>query len=65
MGNRILLCAKNLTESTSTWGWWNLGVCMQTNYTNIPDDAPACAAKVSKRRGIGEGREVIGLPAQA
>jgi len=46
VGNRILLCARNLTIATSKWGWWDLGVCMQTNYTNIPDDVPACIKKV-------------------
>eukprot|EP00026_Physarum_polycephalum_P015969 Phypoly_transcript_16784.p1 GENE.Phypoly_transcript_16784~~Phypoly_transcript_16784.p1 ORF type:complete len:169 (+),score=27.15 Phypoly_transcript_16784:27-509(+) len=58
VGNRILLCAKNLTEATSTWGWWNLGVCMQTNYTGIPDDAAACAAKVGKESGSREKMKV-------
>jgi len=46
VGNRILLCARNLTIKASPWGWWNLGVCMQTDYTNIPANAPACAQKV-------------------
>jgi len=41
-----LLCARNLTLATSQWGWWNLGVCMQTDYVNIPDNAQACAQKV-------------------
>jgi len=46
VGNKILLCARNLTGEASPWGWWNLGVCMQTNYTGVPGDAPMCAMKV-------------------
>jgi len=45
VGNRILLCAHNLTITKSEWGYWNYGVCMQADYTNIPDNAPACAEK--------------------
>jgi len=47
VGNKILLCAKNLTADTVPWGWWNMGVCMQagTAYNNVPDNAPACASK--------------------
>jgi len=49
VGNKILLCARNLTIENNTvrWGWWNMGVCMQANgaYENVPDNAPECAKK--------------------
>jgi len=48
VGNKILLCAAHNYTSTDVWAWWNLGVCMQANnaYSNVPDNAPACATKV-------------------
>eukprot|EP01113_Clastostelium_recurvatum_P011831 TRINITY_DN1606_c0_g1_i2.p1 TRINITY_DN1606_c0_g1~~TRINITY_DN1606_c0_g1_i2.p1 ORF type:complete len:217 (+),score=51.50 TRINITY_DN1606_c0_g1_i2:46-651(+) len=45
VGNEILLCAYNLTSATSQWGWWNMGVCMQADYTNVPQNAASCAQK--------------------
>jgi glutaredoxin len=46
VGNKILLCAKQLSNSTDPWGWWRLGVCMQANnaYTKVPDNAQTCAS---------------------
>jgi len=46
VGNAILLCAKNLTVEKSPWGWWDMGVCMQTQFSLIPDNAQDCATKV-------------------
>jgi len=48
VGNTILLCARNLTVSKSQWGWWNLSVCMQSQFRNIPDNAADCA----KQQGL-------------
>jgi hypothetical protein len=42
-GDIIELCAQWVTESVSQWGWWNMGVCMQADYDNIPDNAAGCA----------------------
>eukprot|EP01111_Echinosteliopsis_oligospora_P016731 TRINITY_DN704_c0_g1_i1.p1 TRINITY_DN704_c0_g1~~TRINITY_DN704_c0_g1_i1.p1 ORF type:complete len:203 (-),score=42.01 TRINITY_DN704_c0_g1_i1:119-727(-) len=44
VGNKILLCATNLTTSANPLAWWNMGVCMQSNYTDIPNNAESCAA---------------------
>jgi len=42
-GNIIELCAYNVTYPASQYGWWNMGVCMQNDYDNIPDNAQNCA----------------------
>jgi len=42
-GDMIELCAQFVTEAKSEWGWWNMGVCMQADYDNIPDNAQGCA----------------------
>jgi len=46
-GNIIELCAYNLTVDASPYGWWKLGVCMQADYDNIPDNAQNCAQQAS------------------
>jgi len=46
VGNTILLCAYNTTVEKSAWGWWDMGVCMQTQFSLIPDNAEGCATKV-------------------
>jgi len=46
-GNIIELCAYNLTVTTSKYGWWTMGVCMQADYDNIPDNAASCAQQAS------------------
>jgi len=42
-GDMIELCAQAVTGAKSEWGWWNMGVCMQADYDNIPDNAQSCA----------------------
>jgi len=42
-GDIIELCAYNVTYPASQYGWWNMGVCMQADYNNIPDNAQNCA----------------------
>lgn len=42
VGDLFLLCAHNLTVTHNPWGWWDLAVCMQRDYKNIPDNIPSC-----------------------
>jgi len=42
-GDIIELCAYNVTYPASQYGWWNMSVCMQSDYNNIPDNAQNCA----------------------
>jgi len=42
-GDIIELCAYNMTLNVSQYGWWKMGVCMQSDYANIPGNAQNCA----------------------
>jgi len=44
-GNIIELCAYNVTYPASQYGWWKMGVCMQSDEDNIPDNAQNCATQ--------------------
>jgi hypothetical protein len=45
-GDIIEICAYYLNASNEQ-GWWTMGLCMQTDYENIPDNAQACAKKAN------------------
>jgi len=47
IGDLMELCAYNLTITTSQYGWWEFGLCLQTNYEDIPDNAQGCAQTAS------------------
>jgi len=47
VGNLIELCAHNLTAQSVPLGWWHMDVCMQSDYTNIPDNAQGCAQQAN------------------
>jgi len=46
-GDIIELCAYNVTFPASQYGWWEMGVCMQNDYDNIPQNAQQCAQQAS------------------